>query len=241
MIVNMVRRRGGRITYNDYAVIIAMWPEGSSCTCTRKVDGRKLTAKDKSGYFEFYLPNPIQEGESEVWEVSCTDGTNVSTKEVTIDTEGWNVLVKLNYPLYLISDGMVNTEFTLSGGTLAPDDGFAIFSSDGNYACLAYVQEDVTLFDRLKIFLERTTPCYTGGAPTPGIHISRSLPSINATSAVVSNILRYTKLSNSPDLSIAGEYELNISDYDGLKYLSFSVSGTRNYTGTLYIKNLWLE
>lgn len=78
------------ITVNFFQGIIeTIYPAGSICTCT---DGTTtLTAPDTSGSHTFVVPN------AGTWTVSCTDGTDTASKDVSITTDGQSESVSLSY------------------------------------------------------------------------------------------------------------------------------------------------
>lgn len=78
------------ITVNFFQGIIeTIYPAGSTCTCT---DGTTtLTAPDTSGNHTFVVPN------AGTWTVSCTDGTETASEDVSITTDGQSESVTLKY------------------------------------------------------------------------------------------------------------------------------------------------
>ena len=94
------------------AIIAVTYPEGSLCTCSN--GSRTLRARDTSGRALFNVPL----GE---WTVSCTDGTNTSSKAVSITAEGQNESVTLSYELVLFDNGNYDQE---TGGWEAATDGY---------------------------------------------------------------------------------------------------------------------
>lgn len=86
----------GTYESTPYAVIAVTYPEGSDCTCTK---GEKvLKAKDTSGRALFSVSIGT-------WVVSCTDGTDTASKEVSITAEGQGVSVDLSYYVYFYKAG----------------------------------------------------------------------------------------------------------------------------------------
>ena len=112
----------------DYAVTIAYftatinitYPVGSTCTAT---DGATtLTAPDTSGTWTCIAPA------AGTWTISCTDGTQIDSLEVSITTGGQHESVLLAYILTLFNDGDQNANIT--GGWTQGDKWWF----DGNYA-----------------------------------------------------------------------------------------------------------
>lgn len=97
--VAIIKKGGGRL----YAVIAVTYPAGSACTCTK---GEKvLKAKDTSGRALFSVSIGT-------WVVSCTDGTDTASKEVSITAEGQAESVTLSYNQYYFYHGNEYTEIT---------------------------------------------------------------------------------------------------------------------------------
>lgn len=72
-----------------FAVISATYPAGSTCTCTNGT--KTLKAKETSGSFLFLIP------EAGAWTVSCTDGTDTTSKNVDITEQYQTENVILSY------------------------------------------------------------------------------------------------------------------------------------------------
>ena len=72
------------------AFIQVTYPVGSSCTCTNSTGTRTYRAKDTSGSCVFNIKDPG------VWTVSCTDGTDSDSKDVTVANYD-SISIKLNY------------------------------------------------------------------------------------------------------------------------------------------------
>lgn len=89
----------------DYNTVIAFfsatinitYPAGSTCTCS---DGSTIfTAPDTSGTWACIVPN------AGTWTVSCTDGSNSKSEDVSITADGQSTSVSLHYVLYLYNNG----------------------------------------------------------------------------------------------------------------------------------------
>lgn len=74
---------------NAFAYIGAVYPVGSTCTCTNGV--RSYTAKGTGGLYVFNIPY------ADDWTVTATDGTNTVSKTVTITNQWQDVLAELTY------------------------------------------------------------------------------------------------------------------------------------------------
>ena|GEM_PF-1133222 len=112
------------------ATIAVTYPEGSTCTCT---DGTTtITASDTTGSYTFNL------SDYGIYTVACTNGTETSNKQLTIDTDGQAETVRLAYvTIYGVSreltststawtrtDASVNFTATASVGTSAGASSF---------------------------------------------------------------------------------------------------------------------
>lgn len=117
---SFICRRGGVGT--PFAVIGGTYPEGSTCTCS---DGTKtLTAKGTSGQAMFNIPS------TGTWTVSCTDGTDSASEDVSITAKGQVETVDLAYGHFLYRYG--NEFSTETGGWEATAD-----YSQGNHTSVA--------------------------------------------------------------------------------------------------------
>lgn len=89
-----------------FAAITVTYPAGSTVTVT---DGKiTYTAPNTSGGALFIIPYAA------TWIVSATDGTETASETVEILTEGQSVSVELSYTLWLIKDGILQTEFVVT-------------------------------------------------------------------------------------------------------------------------------
>lgn len=92
-----------------FAVISAKYPAGSICTCS---DGNiRFTAKATSDSALFFIPY------AGTWIVTATDPTGANkpaSETVEITKEGENVSVELSFELWLIKDGVLQTEFVVA-------------------------------------------------------------------------------------------------------------------------------
>lgn len=120
-------RRGG--SSKLFAIISVSYPAGSVCTCT--MGSKVLKAKNTSGKALFNVPA------LGTWTVSCTDGSNTASKDVSITTEGQNESVKLSYFTYYYNKGDQCTEVT--GGWIKT-------TRNGSGGSLAFNQASMTLY-----------------------------------------------------------------------------------------------
>lgn len=89
-----------------FAFIVVSYPIGSTCTCTNGT--KTLRAKGTTGNFVFNIPS------ADTWTVSCTDGQHTSSKTVIITSEGQSESVTLLYRLYILKDGVIDSQFSWS-------------------------------------------------------------------------------------------------------------------------------
>ena len=84
------------------ATIAVTYPEGSTCTCTDGVT--TITASDTTGSYTFNL------SDYGTYTVACTNGTETSNKQLTIDTDGQAETVRLAYvTIYGVSRELTST------------------------------------------------------------------------------------------------------------------------------------
>lgn len=86
-------RRGGSGTGNVFAFIVATYPEGSTCTCSK--GAKTFTAKGTTIPYVFFIP------EAGTWTVTSTDGTETATVDVVISSAGQSESVGLGYTIQL--------------------------------------------------------------------------------------------------------------------------------------------
>lgn len=116
-----------------FAAIGVTYPAGSTVTCTNGT--KTLTAKTTSGQWVFAIP------EAGTWTVTATDGTGTKSQSVSITTEGQLESVTLSFRLYLLRDGVENSEVTgglyyrknTSENKITPSDGVLVCTPGGSY------------------------------------------------------------------------------------------------------------
>lgn len=118
LVFNMVGGGSGGGS-DTYAFIVVTYPAGSTCTAT---DGTTtLTAPDTSGSWVCKVPN------AGTWTVSCTDGTDSASANVSITTEGQSESVALSYGYWIFDNGVIHPDVgsfqglagvTLTGGKI---------------------------------------------------------------------------------------------------------------------------
>lgn len=227
-----------------YAMIVADWPSGSTCQAVRSGDGKTLKAKGTSGHFVFNLPKPITAGVAETWTVSCTDGTDIASANVSITTEGQREEVALSYTIYLIQDGQLILTPTLTYiRTPTSSGGYVIFTANGDHYCLAdFGLIDCTGKSELIIDVGDGSTSFINQAmmPSIGLSDSDSAPSVNQSSGAVSPYLRFEKMTGTSPNVTPGTYTVPLN-YTGSKYIWFAFSGSAQGTRTMYISNFYVR
>lgn len=113
------------------ATISIKYPVGSTCKATH-TDGTELTAPDTSGTWSCIVPS------AGTWSVMCYDGAdydssdNKKSASVEITSKGQSESVELSYALYIIENGVLNSDgfyANASGSTVASKNYFKISQS----------------------------------------------------------------------------------------------------------------
>lgn len=100
--IGSVNTGGGGKTF---AYILAIYTEGSDCTCSNGV--KTKTAKDQSGSYLFSIPA------SGVWTVTATDGTNTRSSSIVVSEAGRVYEALIPYEIILYKPGMYLTDFNI--------------------------------------------------------------------------------------------------------------------------------
>lgn len=93
---------GGTAKY--FAAIVATFPIGSICTCTK--DGKTLKAEDTSGVYIFPVPEPGN------WTVAASLGDETASNVVSITEDAQVEKVSLTFALVLFDNGEQNKAVT---------------------------------------------------------------------------------------------------------------------------------
>lgn len=148
----VIRGSGGG---SAFAIIQAIYPVGSICTCTNGT--RTLTAKNTNGQWIFKIPKPAVLPET--WAVKATDGTNEKIINVEITEEHQAKSVNLAYRTYLFEEGVgvIGTWYkgSNSGGSVNITRTDYISFANGNNT-MACTQTDLTNYDTLYVEAELT-------------------------------------------------------------------------------------
>ena len=129
----------------DYSTVIVFfsatinitYPAGSTCTCS---DGSTtFTAPDTSGTWACIVPN------TGTWTVSCTDGTESESENVSITTDGQTASVKLSYETVLFDGSRGGDNTSLTGGWSnsgwTVDGGFYVRTPTIGEAAISFVTD----------------------------------------------------------------------------------------------------
>lgn len=213
-------RRGGVGT--PFAVIGVTYPEGSTCTCS---DGTKtLTAKGTSGRAIFNIPYAA------TWTVSCTNGTDTASQDVSITAEGQSESVALLYELYLFDNGEQYTDTTGGWGSNSENKNNTKFeigntlriysTSDSGRAlttlCTAN-KLNLSAFETVKFDLESTHDA-SSGTPYFALSVIDDIPAYlsEPNYAAVNKITTLTRQTVSLDISsVSGEYRVALTGSAG--------------------------
>lgn len=218
-----------------FSIIAVTYPEGSICTCS---DGTMtLTARDTSGKALFNVPN------IGTWTVSCTDGTQTSSRTVNITDAGQVESVHIYFTVYLYNKGDEFTDIT-GGWDQYKDCGGTIIKENDNIALnlvgvanvnsIGYVitsnKIDLTKYKKLVINSDWVkSKSDTGHVIRFGVYSAQPATWSDVTNPVAgigsgSNILDVS--------SISGEYYILVGAY---------MSGQTSYYADLSIKEVYME
>lgn len=224
-----------------FAVIGVTYPAGSVCTCT---DGTKtLTLKDTGGQGFFLIPYAA------AWTVTATDGTNTKAQSVEITSEGQSVSVTLSYALYIIENGVLNSDgfyANASGSTVASKSYFKISqeSAQPTHSWGYFGAVDLTEYNTLNLSIPDNVLnfSYYGSGSSNfggcgfGVLKNGTTPS-EETTTPEQYYVNTTRFSN-PYYN--KNYSIDISELTGSYYVAFDFapSGNAQYGA---ISNFYLE
>ena len=107
--IAIIKMGGGKAKH--FAAISVTYPAGATVTCSNGT--KTFTASDTTGKWMFSVPS------AGTWTVTVTNGGNTKSQSVEISTEGQHESVAISFVLWLVQDGVDNTEVT-GGWTAAP-------------------------------------------------------------------------------------------------------------------------
>lgn len=236
---------GGGLQDTD-ALLRVQAPAGSVVTITKggmtKTDHGHENADDNSVYDYYFIIHQSQFDSVNPWTVTATLGTQTKSDTVVIDmADEYDVI--LTYQFYFIKDGYFTgsqlTKTGASGATFTEGSPYLTWAGFGNAAGGAYGSTDVTQYDTLK--LELSGGFSWANANIPVLAICNSQPSVDGGSGNVTGITAKTTIRATTGTLSSGTYTLDISGYTGTKYILLTCSGESGNSGSMYIKNLWLE
>jgi hypothetical protein len=212
-----------------FAALGVTYPAGSTVTCTN--GSKTLTAKTTSGQWVFAIP------EVGTWTVTSTDGTNTKSQSVSITSEGQLETVTLSYRLYLIKNGVVNTDLT-GGFTEKSDGGSIVLQTDkftwngvingDNQSCSLHTKKTIDITD-----FKALSMSYTCSVATQEARLGIDKQTPNAFGASSDDLEAYVKFVES---TAKKDSSVDISTFTGTYYIVFAIWGT---TGVGY--DIWLE
>lgn len=244
--LNMVGGGGGGLKATD-ALLRVQAPAGSTVTITKgtttKTDLGHENADDHTVYDYYFIIHASQFDSVNAWTVTATLGAQTKSDTIIIDSADEYDVV-LSYEFYFVKDGhFVGDQLIKTGasGAYFSEGSVLTWAGFGNAAGGAYGSTDVTSYNTLKV--EVTGGTSWSNPNIPILAICNSQPSVNGGTGGVSGVSAQTKLrTGSGTGSIpAGTYTLDISGYTGTKYILLTCSGDSGNSGSMYIKNLWLE
>lgn len=107
--IAIIKMGGGKPKH--FAAISVTYPAGATVTCAN--GSKTLAAEDTTGKWMFSVPA------AGTWTVTATKDGNTKSASVAITTEGQHESIAINFELWLVQDGVDNTDVT-GGWTSAP-------------------------------------------------------------------------------------------------------------------------
>lgn len=230
-----ITRRGGAGSGKAFAVIGATYPSGATVTCTNGT--KTLKAKDTSGTALFVIPS------TGTWTVKAVNGSQSTSKSVSITTEGQVKSVTLSFELVLFDNGVVdgyawdksnaesgygsakvdNGLIYLYGYTW--DNGLVLKTGWGEIGLSTAI--DLTEYNTLKVRLNKTD----SALGTAKIQVGTTALGDNTATATVT-------------LTAGATSSLDISSITGSKYISLYAQSDGGSYGNIiraYFDKVWLE
>ncbi|MBQ1235458.1 MAG: hypothetical protein IIX72_00625 [Oscillospiraceae bacterium] len=144
-----------------YAAIGVLYPEGSTCTCTK--GSTVLTPKNTNGQWVFAVPEPG------TWTVCSTDGVQSKSRDIVISSEGQFEKISLEYFFYLFQEGIgvaegyeckLGTES--SGGSISDDA--IVWATNNGLGNQVWFTPRIWLADYTKLKVELTCETRNGNS-----------------------------------------------------------------------------
>lgn len=214
------------------SIIAVTYPEGSVCTCS---NGKKtLTARDTSGKALFNVSTGT-------WTVTATDGNKTKDATVDITTEGQFEIVTLNYEVYLIQNGSVNSAFNFGNAQLRSDRSPSIYTGSGfiqysttSYTCGVATPSKVDLSKYSKLVMN----CNVTSIGSGSVRLSVcSALNAGSESGVLSNITASKNTSSTGSQTLT----LDLSKITSSLYIGLVLDAPEFNTVTVQVMNMYLE
>ena len=213
------------------ATITVTYPANSTCTCS---DGTTTLTDANTGTSEktvtFTVPNTGN------WVISCTDGTESTSKTISITVDGQTVTVELSYNLKLfdngdqcenVTGGWVNGEYTYSNklySVTISDEKIQLYGKEGGFSgCGTENLIDLSKYSKLIIDINVIS---TNSTYSPGTIVLASSKTINTSNIKARYNFSTTKGRN--------QYEIDISGVDVSVYLCLFCGGATSYKTDIY-------
>lgn len=243
--LNMVGGGGGGLKATD-ALLRVQAPANSTVTISKgavsKSDLGHENADDHTVYDYYFIIHQSQFDSVNPWTVTATLWAQSKSSTVIINASDEYDLI-LSYQFYFIKDGYFTgsqlTKTGASGATFTEGSPYLTWTGFGNAAGGAYGSTDVTQYNTLKIELSGGYSWANSNIPV--LAICNSQPSVDGGSGNVTGITAKTTIRATTGTLSSGTYTLDISGYTGTKYILLTCSGDSGNSGSMYIKNLWLE
>ena len=216
------------------AFITAIYPSGSTCTCTNSTSTKTLYAKDTSGTYIFMIP------ENDTWTIYCSDGTHSAYTAVETSTGG-SYSVLLSYVLYLVQNGTYNRDYTPSkagyrNATLEEKEGGYFdytttnaVASTSKGTCYYSPMIDLTPYTYL-ILDYQVRSLYNSSNKVPVFGVIDTLGTDVSTSYTSFIVEQFMLEASQYSFNTRGIDYIDISNVSGLHYVGYQIAGASNQT-----------
>lgn len=195
------------------ATIAVTYPAGSTCTCVN--GSTTLTAVGTTGSYTFTVPN------TGTWTVSCTDGEDTASENVSITADGQSASVTLAYELVLYNQGAYDSS---TGGWTGSSSTTTLTTqshSSGSTFLYANNKINVSSYSTLSVRITSITSPYgdtlgaivMGASTTTSANFAATSPNFAASTSVKKTI------------SSATIFTVDISSLSGEYYIVIQCSG----------------
>lgn len=207
-----------------FAAIRALYPEGSTCTCTN--GSTVLTAGDADGAWIFEVPEP---GE---WIVQATDGTNTKSEVVEITDEQRLASVSLSYSLVIFGSGGVSWTVRKAKPTAEIGETLYVYVNQNDTVSAVSTTELVDVTDYKTLYFEITEKIEP--KPCGFIGLSNSTIPISGLGAVTDGV---AYLDDSG--IVVGTNAIDISSVSGSYYVCLATEGTSGNPRGVRCSKVW--